>query len=176
MAAESFLVQALSTLITEFNRRGIQYALAGGWAYSALVEPRATTDIDLLMLMEQPSREGLQSLFSPLFASTVVHPSPMVFKGISIWRCVGIAGNQEVVVDVLLADSVYLQTALAHRRMVVFGMLQVPILAIEDLVLLKTLAGRLQDLADLEKIRVRQDLHIDHGYIEEWKAKLGLPT
>ncbi len=36
MAAESFLVQSLSTLITEFNRRAIQYALAGGWAFSAL--------------------------------------------------------------------------------------------------------------------------------------------
>jgi len=66
MAAESFLVRALSTLIAEFNRRGLNYALAGGWAYSALVEPRATTDIDLLMLIEQPSREGIQSLLSPL--------------------------------------------------------------------------------------------------------------
>ncbi len=55
MAAESFLVQALSALIAEFNRRGLHYALPGGWAYSALVEPRATTDIDLLMLIERPS-------------------------------------------------------------------------------------------------------------------------
>lgn len=39
MAAESFLVQTLATLITEFNRRGFQYALAVGWAYSVLVEP-----------------------------------------------------------------------------------------------------------------------------------------
>jgi len=43
---------------------------------SALVEPRATTDIDLLMLIEQPSREGIQSLLSPQFDSTVVHPAP----------------------------------------------------------------------------------------------------
>ncbi len=176
MAAESFLVRSLSSLITEFNRRAVQYALAGGWAFSALVEPRATTDIDLLMLVEQPSREGLQSLFSSLFNSTVVHPAPMVFQGVSIWRCVGIAGDQEVVVDVLLADSVYLRTALARRRTVAFGTLQVPILTIEDLVVLKTLAGRLQDRADLEKIWARKDeLHLDLPYIEEWKAKLGLP-
>ncbi len=176
MATESFLVQALSTLITTFNRRGVQYALAGGWAYSALVEPRATTDIDLLMLVEQPSREGLQSLFSSLFDSLVMHPAPMVFQGISIWRCVGISGDQEVVVDVLLADSEYLRTALARRRTVAFGTLQVPILTIEDLVVLKSLAGRLQDQADLEKIRARQDeLHVDLAYVEEWKARLGLP-
>lgn len=175
MAAESFLIQAFSTLITEFNRRGLHYALAGGWAYSALVEPRATTDIDLLMLIEQPTREGIESLLSSQFDSTVVHSAPMVFQGISIWRAVGIRGGQDVVVDILLADSDYLKTALSRRRMIVFGELHVPILAIEDLIVLKTLAGRLQDQADLEKIRARQgELHVDWSYVEGWKAKLNL--
>ncbi|WHZ13889.1 MAG: hypothetical protein OJF52_000723 [Nitrospira sp.] len=175
MAAESFLVQALSILIADFNRRRIEYALAGGWAFSALVEPRATTDIDLLMLVEQPSREGIQSMLSALFDSTVVHPAPMVFRGISIWRSVGVRHNQEVVVDLLLADSDYLRTALARRRMVRFDTLQMPILTIEDLILLKTLAGRLQDQADLEKIHARRDeLHVDWDYVEGWKTKLGL--
>jgi hypothetical protein len=59
--------------------------------------------------------------------------------------------------------------------MVEFGSLQVPILAIEDLILLKTIAGRLQDQADLEKIRDRQDqLGVDWGYVEVWKEKLGI--
>jgi len=65
----------------------------------ALVEPRATTDIDLLLLIEQPTREGIQALLSSQFDSTVIHPAPMVFQGISIWRCVGIRGGQDVVVD-----------------------------------------------------------------------------
>ena len=99
-----------------------------------------------------------------------------LFQGISIWRCVGIRGDQEVVVDLLLADSAYLRTALTRRRMVAFGSLLVPILTLEDLILLKTLAGRLQDQADLEKIRARQvELHVDWAYVEGWKAKLGLP-
>ena len=55
------------------------------------------------------------------------------------------------------------------------GTLQVPILTIEDLILLKTLAGRLQDQADLEKISARQDeLRVDWDYVEEWKTRLGL--
>jgi len=175
MAPESFLAQTLSALITDFNRRGIQYALAGGWAYSALVEPRATTDIDVLLLLEQPSREQLESLLSSLFDSTIVHPAPMAFHGISIWRCVGVLKNQEVVIDILLADSEYLRTALARRRRILLGDLSVPILTVEDLILLKTLANRLQDQADLEKIRLRQDeLHVDLTYVEEWKSKLGI--
>jgi hypothetical protein len=175
MAAESFLVRALSDLINDFNGRGLQYALAGGWAYSALVEPRATTDIDFLVLVEQPSPENIRNLLSAQFDSTVIHPAPMVFKGISIWRCVGIRQDREVVVDFLLADSDYLRTALTHRRTVGFLATQVSVLALEDLILLKTLAGRLQDQADLEEIRSRQDeLDIDWGYVKEWKSKLGL--
>ena len=175
MAEESLLARTLSSLITDFNRRGIQYALAGGWAYSALVEPRATTDIDVLLLLEQPSRDRLQALLSPLFDSTIVHPAAMVFHGISIWRCVGVLNNQEVVIDMLLADSEYLRTALSRRRQILLGAVPVSILTLEDLILLKMLAGRLQDQADLEKIRLRQDeLHVDWTYVGEWTARLGL--
>jgi predicted nucleotidyltransferase len=127
------------------------------------------------MLIEQPSREGIQSLLLSLFDSTVVHPAPMVFQGISIWRAVGIRDDQEVVVDFILADSEYLRTALVRRRLVAFGSLQVPILTVEDLILLKTLAGRLQDQADLEKIRARQkELGVDWDYVERWKTKMEL--
>ncbi|MEW6247526.1 MAG: hypothetical protein AB1555_12590 [Nitrospirota bacterium] len=84
---------------------------------------------------------------------------------------------QEVVIDLLLADSEYLRTALSRRRIVKFDSLQTPILTIEDLIVLKTLAGRLQDQADLEKIRARQDdLHIDWNYAEKWSARLGFRT
>jgi predicted nucleotidyltransferase len=58
---------------------------------------------------------------------------------------------------------------------VAFGSLQVPILTVEDLIVLKTLAGRLQDQADLEKIRARQkELGVDWDYVERWKIRLDL--
>ena len=175
MAAEPILVRTFSDLITDFNRRSVAYALAGGWAYSALVEPRATTDIDLLILLDPPSREQIQALVSSLFDSTIIRPSPMVFQGISIWRIVGIRSGQEVVIDFLLADSAYLRTALERRHTVPFGALQVPMLSLEDLIILKMVAGRLQDRADLEKIRAREaDLRVDWTYVERWKTMLGL--
>jgi hypothetical protein len=175
MASESFLIAALSDLISDLNRRGVEYALAGGWAYSALVEPRATTDIALLMLIENPSRETIRDLLSPLFLSFVIHPAPMIFRGVSIWRTVGLRQYMEVIVDLLLADSKFLRHVLARRHTVPFRDLLVPMLMLEDLILLKMLAGRLQDLADLAKIREREvDLHVHWSYVEQWKAKLGL--
>jgi hypothetical protein len=175
MAAESVLAEVLSDLMTEFNRRAVEYASAGGWAYSALVEPRATTDIDLLILVEQPTHDTVRELLSPVFSSIVVHPGPMKFHGIAIWRAVGIRREQEVVVDLLLADSAFLRTALGRRQTVTFGASAVLILTLEDLILLKMLAGRLQDRADLEKIEARKgELSVDWAYVEGWKSKLGL--
>ncbi|MBA2487636.1 MAG: hypothetical protein H0V35_16365 [Nitrospira sp.] len=48
-------------------------------------------------------------------------------------------------------------------------------LSLEDLIILKMVAGRLQDRADLEKIHARQaDLHVDWRYVDYWKMMLGL--
>ena len=81
----------------------------------------------------------------------------------------------EVIVDLLLADSKFLRHVLVRRHTVPFRDLLVPMLMLEDLILLKMLAGRLQDLADLAKIREREvALHVDWSYVEQWKAKLGL--
>jgi len=47
--------------------------------------------------------------------------------------------------------------------------------ALEDPVLLKMAAARLQDMADLEKIRARSDsLGIDWAYVEVWRSRLDL--
>lgn len=173
MAGESDLAHILTELLDELNRRNVQYALAGGWAFSALVEPRATTDIDILILLDPPLRETIQSLVSSVFASLIVHPAPMKFRGISIWRCTGIRGNQEIVVDLLLADSEFLQSALVRKKEISFGGQIVCILTLEDLILMKMIAGRLQDKADLEKI-AQAELQVDQAYIEQWRTKLGL--
>ena len=99
----------------------------------------------------------------------------MKFQDIAIWRAVGIRREQEIIIDLLLADSTFLRTALGRRQAVTFGVSVVPILTLEDLILLKMLAGRLQDRADLEKIGLRKgELQVDWDYDAEWKEKLGL--
>jgi hypothetical protein len=174
MASEP-LLETLTDLLSDFNRRGVDYALAGGWAFSALVEPRATTDIDVLIVLDRPSREAIRSLLSSVFESTIVHPTPMRLRGIAMWRSVGMRREQEVVVDFLLADSDFLRGALTRKHRIELGSLPVSVLTIEDLMILKMIAGRLQDQADLEKITARQgQLQIDWAYVDRWKAALGI--
>lgn len=90
-------------------------------------------------------------------------------------RSVGVRREQEVVVDFLMADSDFLRAALARKHRIELERLAVAVLTLEDLILLKMLAGRLQDQADLEKIEARKSqLQIDWAYIDRWKTALGL--
>jgi len=74
-----------------------------------------------------------------------------------------------------LADSEFLKSALARRRQIFLGSQQIATLALEDLMLMKMIADRLQDQADLEKIEMNKtQLQIDWSYIEQWSASLGL--
>lgn len=175
MASGADLIEILIKLLAEVDRRNIDYALAGGWAFSVLVEPRATTDIDLLILLDSPSQESIRSLASSVFTSTIVHSAPMKLKHISIWRCLGLHDKQEVIIDFLLADSAFLKSALARRQRIALGSQLVATLTLEDLMLMKMLAGRLQDQADLERIdSCKEELQIDWAYIDRWKAELGI--
>lgn len=174
MAAQSFLITVLADVIRGMNDRGTEYALAGGLAYGALVEPRATTDVDLLILLDRPDRETVATLFSSVFESVIPHSDPMVFKRLSIWRVVGMREGREVIVDLLLAQSDFLKSALERKRTVDFQGLALPIVTLEDLIILKAIAGRLQDRADIEKIMQRPELRVDWDYVREWQVKLGL--
>ncbi|MEW6544050.1 MAG: nucleotidyltransferase [Nitrospirota bacterium] len=176
MAPEPFLITTLKEVVRALNEWRTDYALAGGLAYSALVEPRATTDVDVLILLEATNSDQIARLFSGVFDSVVPHQAPMLFKGGSIWRVIGIKDEREVIVDLLLAHSAFHRQALARKRTVDFEGLALPIVTLEDLILLKAMAGRLQDLADIERICQRPDLQVDWSYVEVWRDKLGLPA
>lgn len=175
MGPEPFLSTVLSDLIQGFNQQSLDYALAGGWAFSALVEPRATTDVDLLILLQEPSPEKISKFFHGMFDSVIPHPAPMVFDGVAIWRVVGFRNEREIIVDLLLAESEFLKHALTRKQTMEFLGMGLPIVTIEDLILLKTMAGRLQDLADLEKIKQSgAEVPIDWNYVRNWEKKLRL--
>ena len=98
----------------------------------------------------------------------------MKLKSVSVWRLVGVRQGNDLVLDLLLADSEFLRQVLARKQTVSFHGLALPIITLEDLILLKAIAGRLQDKADLERIRERTDLPVDWNYVRMWQTKLGV--
>ena len=174
MANDAYLIAVLTAVIRVLHEQRADFALAGGLAYSALVTPRATVDIDVLIFIPtRPPTKLFESfrLVLPVFRP---HDQPMVFRRATIWRAIGGEPGREVVLDFILAETEFHRSALARKRTVTFAGMALPIVAIEDLVLLKALAGRAQDRADIEGVLAGAGIRLDREYLDQWARRLGV--
>lgn len=176
MDIDATLTDHLRNVVRVLTDADLRYALAGGLAYSALVVPRATIDIDVLVLLEDAP---IQKLFKQLvfyFDEFRPQPYPMKFSLLQIWRTVGIVRQQEVILDFLLADSDFHRSALNRALTIDFRGTLLQIVTLEDLILLKQYAHRPHDVADIQTIYRLFEHELDHAYITRWQQRLKLTT
>ncbi|HJT33694.1 MAG TPA: hypothetical protein VJ783_16735 [Pirellulales bacterium] len=77
-------------------------------------------------------------------------------------------------VDLLLADCIYQRQALDRRVPEELAGLNLFILACEDLILHKLLAGRMIDRADCVALLRLQRAELDWAYLKNWAARLAV--
>ncbi len=142
-------------LLRLFNEKRVEYLVVGGYAMSAHGHPRYTGDIDLWILTEPENagrvmealREfGFGSL--GLQESDFLKPQQVVQLGFPPFRI-------DLMTDI---DGVMFSECWLRRVMIDFDDLIVPTISLSDLIRNKEAAGRLQDLADLEKLRSEPDV------------------
>lgn len=146
----------MSTLLEEFksitkalNDAGIAYAVCGGWAMAIHGLPRATMDIDLLVLeddLDKILRIAKDNGFD-------VDGLPLHFD-IEIRRVskVNRSSKQLVTLDLLLVgDSI--ADVWESRALLNWKEGSSWVVSADGLIKMKLLAGRKQDLADIEKLR-----------------------
>lgn len=131
---------------------GVAYALCGGLAVSIYAEPRATGDIDFMMLTKD--YETLRTRLKGLGFS-IEHP-PMEFsKGrVVIQRLTKVeeGGSDHLVLDLILADHEPLKSIFEKRQRLDWAGRPLWIVSREGLIELKRLRNSAQDRADLEKL------------------------
>ena len=152
-------------------------AVAGGLAMAVWKHVRATKDVDLLIaiggtdlepflggLAEAGIRSKRQPPLTPLGQLDViqlVYEPPETFL--------------EVQVDLLVARSEYYETAL-HRRIATRLPnldVEIAVLACEDLILHKLLAGRIIDRADAASLLRANRKSLDMNYVRRWAKQTG---
>jgi hypothetical protein len=69
------LIETLKRAATALNAAGIPYCLAGGLAVSMLSRPRATEDVDLIVMVEEGGLNRLETLLRAAFE--VIQTSPV---------------------------------------------------------------------------------------------------
>src|SRR5215204_1728281 len=149
----------MATLLDEFrsitealNDAGIDYAVCGGWAMAIHGLPRATIDIDLLIsaddvecAWELAKRHGYDVEGLPLhFADGIVE-----IRRISR---IDRESKQLVTLDFLLVTE-GLRDVWESRYEISWVEGATWVVSTDGLIKLKLLAGRKQDLADIEKLR-----------------------
>lgn len=148
----------MATLLDEFtdftnalNERQIDYAVCGGWAMAILGFPRATIDIDLLILSTDLDEvwQIAQSF------GYDVEGLPLHFHDgkIEIRRISKIDKETKTLItlDFLLVTDT-LKEVWNARKLFQWNRGKVSSVSKEGLIFLKKLSGRLQDLADIERL------------------------
>ncbi len=141
------LQQELYQMSAALDAQGIAYALIGGLAVSLYAKPRATEDIDILILPSDVERSA--RALAPL--GYEVTTEPMTFAGgrISIHCLTKLAGEDFVVLDLLLASDAVLADILAQRSQIASDRGTLWVVQPDGLRALKRMRHSPQDQADI---------------------------
>jgi predicted nucleotidyltransferase len=142
------LFAALRDLVSWFSAEGTQGVVIGGVAASILGRPRTTADVDALVVLD----EALWESFLESGRAWGIRPrvdDALEFAGRS--RVLLLQHEPSGVdIDVSLGALPFEEVAVREAQSVEIAGLQVPLPRVEDLVIMKAVAHRGQDLVDIE--------------------------
>ncbi|MGD9637310.1 MAG: nucleotidyl transferase AbiEii/AbiGii toxin family protein [Pirellulales bacterium] len=161
----------LTDAVRFLDAQGVPYALIGGLAASLRGRPRATVDVDLVVVMEIDGiaeflRQLQQTALRPVFddAETVARQAFLLPLR---------HARTKVKVDLAIGLSGFEQQAVGRAETLQLGNEPVRVATAEDLILMKVLAGRPQDEQDLVGLVLAQGDRIDWNYCLNVGADLG---
>jgi hypothetical protein len=177
MAAE-LLIKALQAIWNALRSMNIPAAVMGGLAMSLWKYPRATRDVDLLIGIETRQLDKILPQLQALGIRPKHSPPIMPLGQMNIIQMLYEPPEafMEVQIDLLLAETDYLRTALERRIPTQLPdiSIETAVLTCEDLILHKLLAGRLIDRADIAALLKFNLASLDRHYLVHWANQLQL--
>jgi hypothetical protein len=170
------LAKALRDFVGLFEQLETPYAIMGGIAVRVYGIPRPTHDVDFTLAID---RGRLPDLYAAVEA--LGYTVPEAYAGGWVDQVAGMPlvkfrlflEGRGVDIDVFLAESRYQEELLGRRRRDQIDDLDVWFVSPEDLILLKLLAGRPRDVADVGDILFTQG-QLDETYLRLWADQLGV--
>lgn len=141
-------------LLRTFNECGVRYIVAGGYARMFHTEPHYTKDLDVWV---ETTPENAELVYRAL----IQFGAPL--RGITAADFAQSEGFYQLGrppqrIDVMLrAAGISFAECWDRRVQGAFGELTVPYLSLDDLIANKQAAGRLQDLADAERLEEERE-------------------
>ncbi|MFC2158206.1 DUF6036 family nucleotidyltransferase [Acidobacteriota bacterium] len=135
--------------IALLNRHDVRYLIIGGFAYSFYAEPRYTKDIDILIDISPENAERLMKALKDFgFADTALSQKDFLEPGQVIQL-----GVAPVRIDILTSiKGIDFMNLWENRAAGRYGDIGVHFISKNDLIRIKRVSGRNQDIADIEKL------------------------
>lgn len=142
-------------LLSIFKENQVKYLIIGGYAVSEYAEPRYTKDLDIWIEASGENSErvykSLRDFKAPLFN---LKPADFSQEG-SFYQM----GKPPVRVDILMSiEGMNFENAWNNRQTIDFFGVQANLISLDDLIQSKKLAGRPQDLVDIESLSLAKKL------------------
>ena len=144
----------LTDLILLFNRLGIRYMVAGGYAVMSYVGPRFTRDLDLAVASTSNDVLKLQDAMAE-FGFPIDDAAMREFEKPNRMITIGLPPNRIDIMNEL--KGLTFEDAYLRRVEGMLGDLPVPMLCLDDLIVTKQASGRPQDLIDLALLKEKRD-------------------
>jgi hypothetical protein len=174
----SLVLQALRHVWLTLAPTKIPVAVVGGIALAAWKHVRATQDIDLLLGIDSKEVDRFLPQLNKAGIQLKSHSPPIQLGQLELIQLSYEPPEalMELQIDILLSSAPYHRTALERKVPVTLPDLdvQIAVLACEDMILHKLLAGRMIDLADAAAIFHLNRESLDLDYIDHWSQALHL--
>ena len=158
------LFRLAAELQSFFEQHHWQHCFIGGIALQRWGQPRLTNDVDVTLLT---GFGGETDYIDPLMASyrgRIPETREFALKN----RVLLLASEDDIPIDIALGGIPFEENVVARSSMFSFlPDLSLLTCSAEDLVVLKSFAGRFRDWADVESILARQEKQLDWDYILE---------
>lgn len=170
-SSEDSLLQALSRAVRCFQRIHAPYVLIGGWAVAVWGRPRATMDLDFLVMVNE---KNLNSLLAEMVRAGIAaddgwskhNPMLRPFQVRLQFR--------EVTLDILRPRDRHDRELFRRRRKKRLEGRYYWIVAPEDFILQKLKVGRPRDFEDAISVLERSRGELNRRYLERWAKRLGI--
>jgi predicted nucleotidyltransferase len=159
------LLGAAAQIAGFLEERGVPYGVIGGLALQRWGEVRLTRDVDVTVLVPPEALEDFVDAVLGRFRPRISDAREFALRH----RVLLVEAAEGTPVDISLGIPGDEEEALARAVPVEFpGTGSLRLLAPEDLVIHKCVAGRPRDMEDVESILMRQRLQLDLALIRRW--------
>ena len=162
---------ALHKIVACFRAERIQYVLIGAWALSAWGKPRATEDVDFLVLVDEGNLErlgGRMAKAGMALDDTWSKWNPMLRGSQLRFQFQG------VTVDVMRPRDGHDQQLFRRKRRSRLEGRYYWLVSPEDFILQKLKVGRPRDFEDALSVLERCGKILDRRYLQRWATRIGI--